>query len=60
MKQVLAELLVHIIAMVTPELRKTICKLLKDFVSHAAKSKNPWDDILAKVLMYLFDCTEGE
>jgi len=56
MKQILINLLIQLITLVTPELRKTLCEGLKVFVKEAKQSKNPWDDILADILIHIFDC----
>jgi len=58
MKQLLIKLLIQIITLITPELRKTLCEGLQAFREKARQSKNPWDDLAAEALLYIFDCRE--
>jgi len=58
MKELLIKLLLQTITLMTPEIRNILCDMLKSFREKAKKSKNPWDDIIADVLIYIFNCKD--
>ncbi len=55
-QKVLALLILKALQQMTPELKARLCAMLKDFEKNAHESTNPWDDILAFLLLTLVAC----
>ena len=48
------KILSMILPLITPEIKNALCGLIKDLKERAAKTSNPWDDIVAELLEDLF------
>jgi len=56
-QRVFFQLLNVALSAMTPELKKFLHQLIKDFKARAAQTPNPWDDIIASLLEALL-CPE--
>jgi len=56
MKKVLLNILLQVLTVATPEIRRQICEALKELKKKTEKTPNPWDDILVDVLITLLGC----
>jgi len=56
-QRIFVQLLYSALSGMTPELKKFLHQLIKDFKARAAQTPNPWDDIVAALLEALF-CPE--
>ena len=58
MRELLIKILFQTMALMTPEMKNILCDMLKNFRENAKKSKNPWDDIIADILVQLLNCKD--
>jgi len=58
MRELFIKLLMQIVTLVTPEVRKTLCDGLKEAQKRAKQTANPWDDLLFDLLIVLLDCNQ--
>ena len=56
MKELLLRILMQIIYIASPEIRKEMCKALQAAKEKAKQTQNPWDDILIDVIITLLGC----
>jgi len=54
MNRWLIKLLAQILQVVSAPLRDTLVKFANDFREQARKTPNPWDDVLADIICWLF------
>ncbi|RLB83724.1 MAG: hypothetical protein DRH24_06510 [Deltaproteobacteria bacterium] len=58
MKKLLANILINMLTVVTPEIRKAICEALMALRERAKQTANPWDDIFVDILIRIMACEE--
>lgn len=58
MKELFIKLLMQIVTLVTPEVRKALCEGLEEAQQRAKQTANPWDDLLFDLLIVLLDCNQ--
>lgn len=58
MKNWIWELIRLILTVASPQIRDSICKLLKTLEKQALQTENPWDDVLVNLLKSVLACPE--
>jgi len=57
-KGVLLDILIRLLRHMTPELRKGLCLLLKDWHERCKQTENPIDDVVSELLLALLACND--
>jgi len=55
-KGLLLDILIRLLKYMTPELRRSLCLLLKDWHERCKQTENPIDDVVSELLLDLLAC----
>ena len=58
MRELFIKILMQIVTLVTPEVRRALCEGLKNSKESAKQTANPWDDLLFDMMIVLLDCDQ--
>jgi len=58
MRELFIKLLMQVISLVTPEVRRSLCEGLREAQKRAKQTANPWDDLLFDMMIVLLDCKQ--
>lgn len=47
-----------VLVQASPQIREIVCSTLKQAAEKAAKTDNPWDDVLIGLLQTIIDCPD--
>jgi len=48
-----------VVSIMTPALREALCTFAKEFKTKATETDNPWDDVVADLLLAVLQCPEN-
>jgi len=59
MNSLIMRLILMVVSIMTPALREALCTFAKEFKTKATETDNPWDDVVADLLLAVLQCPEN-